>query len=75
MNLGNPHEMTMLELATHVIELTGSRSTIEFKPLPADDPAQRQPDTRLAEEMIGWNPSVHFRDGLSKTVDYFKRFV
>ncbi|MGO4325669.1 UDP-glucuronic acid decarboxylase family protein [Cupriavidus sp. 2TAF22] len=75
MNLGNPHEMTMLELATHVIELTGSRSTIEFKPLPADDPTQRRPDTRLAEEVIGWNPSVHFRDGLAKTVDYFKRFV
>ncbi|AJG20590.1 UDP-glucuronic acid decarboxylase family protein [Cupriavidus basilensis] len=75
MNLGNPHEMTMLELASHIVELTGSRSTIEFKPLPADDPTQRRPDTRLAEEMIGWNPSVHFRDGLSKTVDYFKRFV
>ncbi|NUA25410.1 UDP-glucuronic acid decarboxylase family protein [Cupriavidus basilensis] len=75
MNLGNPHEMTMLELASHIIELTGSRSTIEFKPLPSDDPTQRRPDTSLAEEMIGWNPSVHFRDGLGKTVDYFKRFV
>lgn len=75
MNLGNPHEMTMLELATHVIELTGSRSKIEFKPLPSDDPVQRRPDTRLAEETIGWNPSVQFRDGLAKTVEYFKRFV
>lgn len=75
MNLGNPHEMTMLELATYIIELTGSRSKIEFRPLPADDPAQRRPDTRLAEEVIGWKPSVHFREGLAKTVDYFKQFV
>lgn len=75
MNLGNPHEMTMLELATHVIELTNSSSKIVFKPLPSDDPVQRRPDTRLAEEAIGWNPSVQFRDGLAKTVEYFKRFV
>lgn len=75
MNLGNPHEMTMLELATHVIELTNSSSKIVFKPLPSDDPVQRRPDTRLAEETIGWNPSVQFRDGLAKTVEYFKRFV
>lgn len=75
MNLGNPHEMTMLELATHVIELTNSSSRIVFKPLPSDDPVQRRPDTRLAEETIGWNPSVQFRDGLAKTVEYFERFV
>jgi len=75
MNLGNPHEMTMIELATHVIELTNSSSKIVFKPLPSDDPVQRRPDTRLAEATIGWNPSVQFRDGLAKTVEYFKRFV
>ena len=74
MNLGNPHEMTMIELATHVIELTNSSSKIVFKPLPSDDPVQRRPDTRLAEATIGWNPSVQFRDGLPKTVEYFKRF-
>lgn len=75
MNLGNPHEMSMLELASTVVELTGSRSKIEFRPLPSDDPVQRQPDTRLAEKMIDWKPSVRLQDGLAKTIDYFRAFA
>lgn len=75
MNLGNPHEITMLELASTIIELTGSKSEIAFKPLPADDPTQRQPDTRLAESVIGWKPTVALREGLQQTVQYFRAFV
>ncbi|MGY3238645.1 MULTISPECIES: UDP-glucuronic acid decarboxylase family protein [unclassified Bradyrhizobium] len=70
-NLGNPVEFTMLELAQTVIELTGSKSSIEFKPLPTDDPRQRQPDISLARDTLGWSPSVQLRDGLCKTIVYF----
>lgn len=71
-NLGNPVEFTMLELAEQVISLTGSKSSIVFKDLPGDDPKQRQPDIGLARSVLKWEPSVPLRDGLSRTIDYFK---
>jgi UDP-glucuronate decarboxylase len=71
-NIGNPVEFTMLELATLVIELTGSRSTIVHLPLPADDPRQRRPDIGLAREKLGWEPQVQLREGLQRTIDYFE---
>jgi len=70
-NLGNPGEFTMIELAENVIELTGSKSTLVFEPLPADDPKQRKPDITLAKEKLGWEPTVPLRDGLAKTIEYF----
>lgn len=70
-NLGNPVESTMMELAETVIELTASKSSIEFKPLPADDPKQRQPDISRARETLGWHPSIELRDGLKRTIAYF----
>ena len=65
----------MLELAEHVLDLTGSSSTLEFNPLPADDPKQRRPDITLAHETLGWAPTVDLRDGLTKTIDYFRTVV
>ena len=70
-NLGNPNEFTMLELAEKVIEITGSNSKISYKPLPADDPRQRQPDITKAKAQ-GWEPIVQLEQGLIKTVEYFK---
>ncbi|MCC5641335.1 SDR family oxidoreductase [Nostoc sp. CHAB 5844] len=70
-NLGNPCEFTMLELAEKVIELTDSRSKLTFMPLPQDDPRQRQPDIQLAKTKLGWEPKVRLQDGLQKTIDYF----
>ena len=70
-NLGNPVEFTMLELAEQVKELTKSQSEIQFKPLPEDDPRQRQPDITLARKKLGWEPTVPLRQGLEKTVIYF----
>ncbi|AVR45282.1 NAD-dependent dehydratase [Christiangramia fulva] len=71
-NLGNPNEFTMLELATAVLEVTGSSSKLIFKPLPQDDPKQRQPDISLAKEKLnGWEPKIQLREGLEKTVGYF----
>jgi UDP-glucuronate decarboxylase len=70
-NLGNPVEFTMMELAETVIELTGSKSSIEFRPLPTDDPQQRQPDISRARDTLGWSPSVPLREGLMKTIAYF----
>ena len=70
-NLGNPGEFTMLELAEQVIELTGSKSKLVFEPLPADDPKQRKPDIALAKGKLGWEPTVPLRDGLKKTIEYF----
>jgi UDP-glucuronate decarboxylase len=72
MNLGNPMEFTILELAEKVIEMTGSRSKISFKPLPSDDPKQRQPDITLAKDKLGWNPDVPLDKGLEKTIEYFR---
>ena len=72
-NLGNPNEFSMLELAEEVRRITSSKSNIVFKPLPSDDPAQRQPDIRLAKQLLNWTPTVSLRDGLERTVDYFRR--
>jgi len=71
-NLGNPHEFTILQLAELVIELTGSRSKIEKYPLPEDDPRQRQPDISRARELLDWEPKVALKDGLKKTIAYFE---
>jgi len=70
-NLGNPAETTILEFARRIIALTGSRSHIVFRPLPADDPKQRQPDISLARERLGWEPQVDVETGLQRTIDYF----
>ncbi|MFM5893888.1 MAG: NAD-dependent epimerase/dehydratase family protein, partial [Novosphingobium sp.] len=74
-NLGNPGEFTMLELAEQVIELTGSQSKIVFQPLPQDDPRQRRPDITRAKKDLGWEVSVPLRDGLVRTIDYFRGVV
>jgi UDP-glucuronate decarboxylase len=71
-NIGNPSEFTILDLARTVIELTGSGSTIIYKDLPVDDPAQRQPDITLARTKLGWEPHVPLRDGLAKTIEWFR---
>ncbi len=71
-NLGNPGEFTMLELASLVLDMTGSSSPIEHRDLPADDPKQRQPNIDKAKKVLGWEPSVPLRDGLKKTIDYFQ---
>lgn len=71
-NLGNPNEMTVAELAKAVIELTGSSSTIESRPLPQDDPARRKPDISLAKEKLDWEPRVSLREGLTSTIEEFK---
>lgn len=72
-NVGNPHEFTMLELAETVLALTGSTSTLTFLPLPHDDPQQRQPDITQAKEVLGWEPRVQLREGLIRTIDYFRQ--
>jgi len=75
-NLGNPNEFTMKQLAEQVLRLTGSRSSIVYKPLPADDPRQRQPDIACARERLGgWQPTVELEAGLGKTIDYFRRVL
>jgi UDP-glucuronate decarboxylase len=71
-NVGNPAEFTMLELAQAVLEITGSASVIEHRPLPQDDPKQRQPDISLARRELGWEPSVGLLSGLERTVEYFR---
>ena len=71
-NLGNPNEFPVLELAERVIRMTGSTSKIVFKPLPTDDPRQRQPDIKLAKEKLGWQPTVELEDGLKRMIEYFK---
>jgi len=74
-NLGNPCEFTMLELAEAVIKLTGSKSELIFEPLPSDDPKQRKPDIALAKEKLGWEPNVPLEEGLKHTIKYFKQYV
>ncbi|MEV8134038.1 UDP-glucuronic acid decarboxylase family protein [Microbacterium aurantiacum] len=71
-NVGNPGEFTMLELAEAVLRITGSESKIEHRPLPQDDPKQRQPDITLARRELGWEPTIALEGGLTKTVDYFR---
>jgi UDP-glucuronate decarboxylase len=70
-NIGNPDEFSMLELAQQVIEMTGSASKVRYMPLPADDPKQRRPDITLAKEQLGWEPKVALAEGLKKTIAYF----
>jgi dTDP-glucose 4,6-dehydratase len=74
-NIGNPAEMTMLEFAKEIIRATGSRSNTVFKPLPQDDPKQRQPDITRARTILGWEPKVGLETGLKKTIDYFRSRV
>jgi len=75
LNLGNPREFTILELAERVIHLTGSHSKIVFKPLPADDPTQRRPNIELARQKLGWQPTIELEQGLERTIAYFKNFI
>jgi len=72
-NVGNPKEFSILELAEKVIALTGSRSGIIFRPLPEDDPLQRRPDITLARRKLGWEPKVSLEEGLQQTIEYFRR--
>jgi dTDP-glucose 4,6-dehydratase len=74
-NIGNPQEMTMLEFAEKILRITGSKSKIIFKPLPQDDPKQRQPDITRARTLLGWGPVVTLEDGLKRTIDYFRNRV
>lgn len=74
-NLGNPMEFTMIELAEKVIELTNAGSKLVFKDLPKDDPVQRQPDITLAKEKLGWQPKIELEEGLKKTIEYFKQVI
>lgn len=74
-NLGNPNEMTVIELAKKVIELTGSKSEIVFKQLPKDDPVRRKPDITLAKEQLNWEPTVMLDAGLRKTIEYFRKII
>ena len=72
-NLGNPGEFTMLELAEKVINHTNSESKIVYRDLPKDDPTQRKPDISLAKEKLGWEPKINLDEGLEKSIDYFKK--
>jgi UDP-glucuronate decarboxylase len=74
-NLGNPDEYTVKELAEMIVRLTGSGSRVEYKPLPMDDPKRRQPDITLAREMLSWEPKVIVEDGLKKTIEYFRELI
>jgi UDP-glucuronate decarboxylase len=74
-NIGNPNEFSILDLAKSVVELTGSKSNIVFRPLPQDDPKQRCPDISLAKNQLNWEPEVVLVDGLKQTIEYFKLFV
>jgi UDP-glucuronate decarboxylase len=74
-NLGNPNEFTVLELAKSIIEITGSKSEIIYKHLPQDDPKQRKPDISKAKKLLGWQPEIQLQEGLEKTVHYFKSVI
>jgi UDP-glucuronate decarboxylase len=74
-NIGNPGEFTMLELAQMIIQKTGSKSKIVHMPLPADDPMQRRPDISLAKKVLDWEPKIALDEGLDKTIAYFKTIV
>jgi dTDP-glucose 4,6-dehydratase len=71
-NLGNPREMTIKQFADEIIRITGTKSAIEYKPLPVDDPKVRQPDITRAKKILGWEPRVEFEEGIKQTIDYFK---
>jgi UDP-glucuronate decarboxylase len=72
LNIGNPHEFTIIELAEKVLKLIGSKSKLSFKPLPSDDPQQRQPDITLAKKVINWSPTIELAEGLERTIAYFR---
>jgi dTDP-glucose 4,6-dehydratase len=72
MNLGNPHEISVADLAAQIRELVGSSSEISFVPRPVDDPTVRQPDTTLAREVLQWEPKVEMDDGLTRTIEWFR---
>jgi UDP-glucuronate decarboxylase len=74
-NVGNPHEIAVRGLAETIIRLTNSRSTIEFRPLPQDDPTQRCPDIALARALLQWQPTVALEDGLERTISYFEKLL
>jgi UDP-glucuronate decarboxylase len=74
-NIGNPNEFTMTELAELVSEIVGSSAGVEYRPLPADDPTQRQPDISLARSTLGWQPTIELREGLGATVEYFRTLI
>ncbi|KQZ95582.1 NAD-dependent dehydratase [Rhizobium sp. Root564] len=74
-NIGNPNEFTIRSLAEMVLELTGSRSELVFKPMPLDDPTQRQPDIQKAKDILGWQPSIELREGLISTIKYFDKLL
>ena len=74
-NIGNPGEFTILELAEKIIEMTGSKSHVEFLPLPEDDPKTRRPDITLARNKLGWEPKVSLEEGLKETIDYFRTLI
>ncbi|MDD4997616.1 MAG: GDP-mannose 4,6-dehydratase, partial [Syntrophales bacterium] len=74
-NMGNPEEFTIRQLAEAVIRMTGSRSRIIYRPLPQDDPVQRRPDIALAREKLGWEPRTPLSDGLEKTIAYFRKVI
>jgi dTDP-glucose 4,6-dehydratase len=71
-NLGNPHEMTVLEFAKKIIALIGSKSEIVYQPLPQDDPQVRQPDITKARQLLGWEPQIHVDEGLKRTIEFFR---
>ena len=75
MNLGNPAEFTILELAKKIINLTDSKSKIIYKPLPEDDPKRRRPNIELAEKELKWEPKIQLDEGLKKTINYFERLL
>jgi UDP-glucuronate decarboxylase len=75
MNVGNPGEFTMLELAETILSLVGSKSKLVFKPLPQDDPRQRKPDITLAQNELNWSPSVPLDEGLKITIDFFRKVI
>ena len=72
-NLGNPGEMTIKQFADEIIRLTRTKSTIEYKPLPVDDPKVRQPDISRAKKILGWEPRVNFEEGITRTIEYFRQ--
>ena len=74
-NLGNPNEFTIRELAEAVVEQTGSKSKLVFHELPSDDPRQRQPDISLAKEVLDWEPSIQLQEGLASTISYFEKLL
>jgi dTDP-glucose 4,6-dehydratase len=74
-NIGNPRELTVKQIAELVLTLTGSHSKIEYRPLPVDDPKVRRPDIRRAKQLLGWEPKVELEDGLRKTIEYFRQAV